>query len=273
MSQEELLWGIGLPALVCGTILVAVFRPWRNSGGAGASWGGANALAAGFVTAYLVAHNWQLSLPPRQAWEWLVYLSAGAAIAVAYGVTATSGWTIWGLAAGLSAYLLVGPRVDQFWAWRGLTAGMMIASMAALDRLQGRAGSAVFALTLSLVAAACWVILRASRNEMLAQMAGALSACLGVVAILGWWRPSMALGGGGVLVAGLLLPGLMMSAYFHGGKVPAWCLVLAAVAPAAYWLAELPAAKRFVTPRPLLMRVGAILAAAGVAMVGALFMS
>ena len=70
----------------------------------------------------------------------------------AYGA-GTGGWTTWGLAAGLSAYLLVGPRVDQYWAWRGLTAGMMVASMAALSRLQGRANSAMFAVTLSLVAA------------------------------------------------------------------------------------------------------------------------
>jgi len=271
MSQEELLWNIGLPALVCGTILVAVFRPLRNSGGAGSSWAGANALAAGFVTAYLVAHNWQLALPPRHAWEWLVYLAAAAAIAVAYGA-GTGGWTTWGLAAGLSAYLLVGPRVDQFWAWRGLTAGMMVASMAALSRLQGRANSAVFAVTLSLVAAACWIILRESRNEVMAQMAGALSACLAVAALLAWWRPSVSLGAGGVLVAGILLPGLMMSAYFQGGRVPDWCLVLAAGAPAAYWLAELQATQRFVSQRPLLMRVGAILAAAVVAVAGALIM-
>ncbi len=272
MSQEELLWSIGLPALVCGAVLVAVFRPLRNSSGAGATWAGANALAAGFVTAYLVAHNWHLAVPPRQPWEWLVYLAAGAAIAVAYGA-GTGGWTTWGLAAGLAAYLLVGPRVDQFWAWRGLTAAMMIASMAALDRLQGRANSAVFALTLSLVAAADCVILREARHETLAEMAGALSACLGVAAILGWWRPSVALGSGGVLVAGLLLPGLMLSAYLQGGKVPDWCLVLAAVAPAAYWLAELPITQRYVKQKPLLMRAGAILAAAGAATAGALFMS
>ena len=271
MSQEELLWDIGLPALVCATILVAVFRPLRGSGGSGTSWAGANALAAGFVTAYLVAHDWHLAVPPRQPWEWLVFLAAGAAIAVAYGAGA-GGWTTWGLAAGLSAYLLVGPRVDQFWAWRGLTAGMMVASIAALTRLQGRANSAVFALTLCLVAAADWVILRESRNEVLAQMAGALSACLGVAALLAWWRPSVALGSGGVLVAGILLPGLMISAYFQGGKVPDWCLVLAACAPAAYWVAELQATQRFVSQQPLLMRAGAIVAAAGVAMAGALFM-
>jgi hypothetical protein len=243
----------------------------RGSGGSGTSWAGANALAAGFVTAYLVAHDWHLAVPPRHAWEWLVFLAAGAAIAVAYGA-GTGGWTTWGLAAGLSAYLLVGPGVDQFWAWRGLTAGMIVASIAALTRLQGRANSAVFALTLSLVAAADWMILRESSNEILAQMAGALSACLGVAALLAWWRPSVELGSGGVLVAGILLPGLMISAYFQGSKVPDWCLVLAACAPAAYWLAELQITQKFVSQQPLLMRAGAIVAAAGVAMAGALFM-
>ena len=77
----------------------------------------------------------------------------------------------------------------------------------------------------------------------------------------------MSLGAGGILVAGMLLPGLVMSGYFSGGD-PAWCLWLAAAAPAACWLTELKVAQQYVARNPVAFRAGVVVAAAGVAAVG-----
>ena len=275
MSPDELKLGLGLPALVCGIILIAVLRPWRQ--GSASRWAVANALAAGFAAAYLVLRGWEVNLPPPDNWVWLVYLGLAAAIAAGYGIDIGGGgsptWTAWVLFAGLSAYLLVDIGFDQSWAWRGMTAGMMVASMAALDRLSGRTGSGLFAFLLCLVVAAAGVVLNESRNETLAQMAWALSVCLGLVAILGWWRPSVKLEGGGMLVCSILLPGLVMSGYFSGGRMPVWFYLLAALAPAAYWLTELPAARQIVARRPMAIQISAILVTAGAAATGALIVS
>ncbi len=277
MSQEVLIWGIGVPALLCAAILLAVLRPWQAAAGGTARWAAANAIAAGFAVSFLIVRDWQVSVPPKYPWEWLAYVAVLAAIALGYGVSvggrSKSAWTGWVFASGLCAYLIVGTRVDQFWAWRIVTAGMMVASMSALDRLQEQSRSGVFPFSIGLAAVAACVVLLEARNDTLAQMAGALAACLGVVAVLAWWRPTIALGGGGVLVVGMLLPGLAMSGYFAGAKLPAWCFVLAASAPAAYWLTELPVAKRYVAQNPLAFRFGVILGTAVVAVAGSLIVS
>lgn len=271
MSQEFLLWGIGLPVLLCTGVLLAAFRPWGHAAASADAWAGANALAAGFAAAYLVMRDWNVVIPPRQAWEWLAYLVVAAAVALGYGVTVggrrKSAWVAWVLAAGLSAYLIVDTRVEQFWAWRIVLAAMMVASISALDRMQEHTAGALFTLMLGLIAAASCLVLAESRRVPLAQLTGALAACLGVAAVLGWWRPSVTLGSGGVLVAGLLLPGLVMSGYFSGKRLEAWCFVLAALAPATYWLTELPFAQQFVARSPRAVRVGAVLAVGGLAAV------
>ncbi len=273
MSQEELFWAYGVPALACAAVLLAVFRPWSRAGSAGGRWAGANALAVGLAVAFLAPRGWAVSVPPRQDWQWLVYLAVAVAIAVGYGAPVggrgTKAWTMRLLVAGLAAYLIVGGRMDDIWVWRGVTAAMIVAAVTGLERLSDRVGNAVFSLSLGLAAAGAGYVLWSSGNQTLAHMAWVLSACLGVAAILAKWRPSVSLGAGGVLVAGMLLPGLVMSGYFYGGR-PSWCLWLAALAPAACWLTELPAAQKYVAHNPLAFRAGSVVAAAGVAVVGIL---
>ena len=277
MSQEVLVWGIGLPALCCAAILLVVLRPWQGAAGGAAGWAAANALAAGFVVSYLVVRDWEIDLPPKRPWEWLAYLVVLVAIVLGYGLSAggrgKSAWTGWIFASGLCAYLIVGTRVDQFWAWRIVTAAMMVASMSSLDRLREQSNSGLFPFSIGLVAVAACLVLLEGRQDTLAQMAGALAACLGVIAIMGWWQSSITLGGGGVLVVGMLLPGLAMSGYFAGTKLPAWCFILAALAPAAYWITELPGAPSFVTQKPMEYGLGAVVATSAAAVAAAMYVS
>ncbi len=271
------MWGIGVPALLCAAILLAVLRPWQGAAGGTAGWAAANALAAGFVVSYLIVRDWEVAVPPKLPWEWLAYLVVLAAIALGYGVSvggrSRSAWTGWIFASGLCAYLIVGTRVDQFWAWRIVTAAMMVASMSGLDRLREQTSNGVFPFSIGLVAVAACLVLLEARNDTLAQMAGALAACLGVIAVMGWWQSSITLGGGGVLVVGMLLPGLAMSGYFAGTRLPAWCFVLASLAPAAYWLTELPVAQKFVAQKPTAYGLGAVVVTAAIAVATAMFVS
>ncbi len=274
MSQEVLIWGIGLPAVCCAALLLVVLRPWQGAAGGAAGWAPANALAAGFVVSYLIVRDWEIEVPPKLPWEWMAYLVVLAAIVIGYGVSvggrSKSAWTGWIFASGLCAYLIVGTRVDQFWAWRIVTAAMMVASMSALDRLQAQSNRSVFPFSMGLAAVAAGLVLMEARMYLLAQLAGALAACLGVITVMRWFHPSVTLGSGGVLVVGLLLPGLAMSSYFAGGKIPVWCFVLVALAPAAAWLTELPVAPKFVGQKPTAYRLTAILVTAGVAAAGAM---
>jgi len=199
MSQEVLIWGIGLPAVCCAALLLVVLRPWQGAAGGAAGWAAANALAAGFVVSYLVVRDWEIDLPPKRSWEWLAYLVVLVAIVLGYGLSVggrgKSAWTGWIFASGLCAYLIVGTRVDQFWAWRIVTAAMMVASMSGLDRLREQTNNGVFPFSIGLTAVAACLVLMEARNEALAQMAGALAACLGVIAVMGWWQSSVTLGG------------------------------------------------------------------------------
>ena len=277
MSQELLIWGIGLPVLLFTGVLMAVYRPWSHPAASAEGWAGANALAAAFAAAYLVVRDWKVALPPRQPWEWLAYVVIAVAIAVGYGAPVggrgKSAWVVWLLAACLSAYVIVDIRVEQSWAWRMMVAAMMVGSISALDRMQERMATPVFAIMLCLVAAAGCLVLVEWRQETLARLVGALAACLGVAALLGWWRPSMTLGSGGVLVAGLLLPGLVMSGYFSGKRLDAWYFVLASLAPAAYWLTEIPFVQQYVARGPQAVRVGAVVGVGAVAAVASLIVS
>jgi hypothetical protein len=277
MSQEVLIWGIGLPAVCCAALLLVVLRPWQGAPGGAAGWAAANALAAGFVVSYLVIRDWEIDLPPKRPWEWLAYLVVLIAIVLGYGLSVggrgKSAWTGWIFASGLCAYLIVGTRVDQFWAWRIVTAAMMVASMSGLDRLREQTDNGVFPLSIGLAAVGACLVLMESRNEALAQMAGALAACLGVIAIMSWWQSSITLGAGGVLVVGMLLPGLAMSGYFAGAKLPVWCFLLAALAPAAFWLTEVPGAPSFMTQKPTEYGIGAVVATAAAAVAFAMYIS
>ena len=145
--------------------------------------------------------------------------------------------------------------------------------MSGLDRLREQTNNGVFPFSIGLTAVAACLVLMEARNEALAQMAGALAACLGVIAVMGWWQSSITLGGGGVLVVGMLLPGLAMSGYFAGTRLPAWCFVLASLAPAAFWLTELPGVPSFVAQKPTSYGLGAVVVTAAAAVAAAMYVS
>ncbi len=135
---------------------------------------------------------------------------------------------------------LVGDWVDHAWAWRGVTAAVIAVVAVSVNAAAERRPGAAMPLSLCVAALGASVVLIGSGSAKLAQLAGALAACLGVAVALAWWRPTVSLSRGAVAVVAVLLPGLVLGGYFSSySEIPQWVYVLAAVAPACTWPAAM----------------------------------
>ncbi len=239
-----ILVGLVLPVVVCAALLIAAWRPWRpDTPIGGRQWAGAVALGLAFVPAFLAVERWP-GLPPHVTWHWIAWLVPVAAVA---GIAdALVRWpTLLRLlgAATLAAVcgrLLVGDWVDHAWAWRGVTAAIIAVVAVSVNAAAERRPGAAVPLSLCVAAAGASVVLLGSANAKLAQLAGALAACMGVAVVLALWRPGASLSRGSTAVVSVLLPGLVLSGFFISpSEIQPWVYVLAAIAAAFTWPAAL----------------------------------
>ena len=245
-----ILVGVVLPVIVCAAVLIGAWRPWRPDAPIGGrQWAGAVALGLAFVPAFLAVERWP-GVPPPVTWHWLAWLVPVAAIA---GIAdALVRWPtplrLLGAVtlAAVCGRALVGEWVVHAWPWRAVTAAVIAAVAVSVNTAAERRPGALVPLSLCVAALGASVVLIGSGSAKLAQLAGALSACLGVAVVLAWWRPTVSLSRGGVAVVAVLLPGLVLSGYFSSySEIPPWVYVLAAVAPACVWPATLIRLERF----------------------------
>ncbi len=239
-----ILVGLVLPVVVCAATLLGAWRPWRPDMPIGGRlWGGAVALGLAFVPAFLAVERWP-GVPPHVTWHWIAWLVPVAMIAGV--VDALVRWPrplrLLGAAtlAAVCGRALVGDWVDHAWPWRGMTAAVIAVVAVSVNAAAERRPGASVPLSLCVAALGASVVLISSGSAKLAQLAGALAACLGVAVVLAWWRPIVSLSRGGTAVVSVLLPGLVLSGYFSSfSEIPPWVYVLAAVAPAFTWPAAL----------------------------------
>ncbi len=237
-----ILVGIVLPVIVCAATLIGAWGPWRPETPR-RLWPGAVALGLAFVPAFLAVDRWP-GLPPHVTWHWIAWLVPVAMIAGV--VDALIRWPtplrLLGAVAlaAMCGRALVGDWVDYPWPWRGVTAAVIAAVAVSVNVATDRRPGAAVPLSLCVAAVGASVVLIGSGSAKLAQLAGALAACLGVAVVLAWWRPTVSLSRGGTAVVSVLLPGLVLSGYFSSfSEIPPWVYVLAAVAPAFTWPAAL----------------------------------
>ncbi len=167
--------------------------------------------------------------------------------------------------------MLVGNWVDGPWIWRPITAGVILSVCAVLNTSAAKRGGVSIPLALCAAGLAASVILMESGNAKLAQLAGALTSCLGIVAALAWWRPEVTLARGAAPVVALVFPGLLLSGYdLTWTEIPAWCFVLAAVSPAALLVDRIPRMSSLKPVQAGAIRVGAVVLPVLVALAGAL---
>ena len=196
-----------------------------------------------FVPAFLAVDHWP-GLPPIEAWHWIAWLVPVAAVAGVADclVRWPTPLRLLGVAtlAAVCGRLLVFDALDHAWPWRGVTAAVIAVVAVSVNAAAERRPGAAVPLCLCVAAAGASVVLLGSANAKLAQLAGALAACMGVVVVLAWWRPAASLSRGGTAVVSVLLPGLVLSGYFMSGSdIRPWVYVLAAIAPAFTWPAAL----------------------------------
>jgi len=117
----------------------------------------------------------------------------------------------------------------------GWLAGLAVGGLlfwTVLDLLAKRSTGAAWPLALGVVAVGSSVVLLYAGSLKLAQLAGALAACLGVATLIGWWRPLLSLARGAVPVVAVLLSGLWLAGYFYAEAL-ASSVGLLALAPLA----------------------------------------
>lgn len=241
---KDLVLPILVPTVVCAVVLILGQRLWRRVGSAWIAIG----LAAGFLACQVLVDGLP-AIPPRESWQWLCLLVLGA-IAVGFvdmprRLSAFLWVMVPVLFAGGCGWVLVLAGQDHLWLHRLTVAAALLVWMAALHPIAGRARGTSLSLPLCMGFIGTSLILVFSGSAKLAQLAGGFAACLGALAVLAWWRPSMALGRESIAVAGVLIVGLLYSGYslsFSG--VPLWTYTVAAAAPLAVWVVALLPANR-----------------------------
>ncbi len=236
-----------VPAAIAFVCLLVSWRAWRRrSLAAEGHWGGAAALALGFLSAYLILVSWP-QMPPKKAMDWMPYLVLIAGVA---GVTQRYWGKRW--YARFSLNLLLGAlfagvllRSYLQNTWDRVEGIIWIAGLAAattilrntLERLATKRTGASLPLSLCLFSAVSSVAYTLSGSALLGQLTGALAAVFGAAILLAWWAPGLSLAAGTLTVFAPVYVGLLIQAHFYS-ELPLISAVLLYLTPFLLWLGE-----------------------------------
>lgn len=251
MSQEaQLAFHALWPAVaVSGAAMVAAWRPWRRGGSERARqhghWGAALACGLGFIASFLVLTRGWRGWPPPERWQWLLPMAVGAtAIGLLAGVWRPRGGLRYLPAVALAvvaAVLLHPPLIYQpVLAWKAGLAGMVLLTFVCLEPLADRRVGASLPLSLAIVFAGGSQVIVQSRFAALGFAAAAASATWATCLAIALFNRRVSFAHGGIHVAAVLLPALMMIGWFYNiGEVGLVSSVLVCGAPMLLWLGEL----------------------------------
>jgi hypothetical protein len=239
----QLLYGVLIPALVAGTVLVlARALPWQGSG----ARAGGGALACG--AAFAAGHIGMLgppSWPPAGAMATLLWVALGAAVLGGLeGFLPPPERRVLRLlaSAALPFVLLPGPLASWSLMEGAANAAALTAVTVALwshlGAISARQAAAPFFLLACAVSAATSAVALSSGSALIAQLAGVLAAALGAAFALGCLRPRARADRGAAAVTAVVLAGLWTGA-FHLGEAPLASIALLAGASLTGWLLEL----------------------------------
>jgi hypothetical protein len=266
LTQTELVFGVGLPALVA-TLLFLAFRlrpvAARGAGRADAS---PFALALGFLICQ-VALLGRPTIPPLDAIEWLsfglIVLVVLAAICQFVSAARRFYQPLALVVVLLTVCLLARPLVENAWsktetiAWLAGSGLAAVAMTLLVDRLLRRRAGTVASTGLAITLGATAIVLLLSGTKTYAQLAGAGAVALvpGIaLAVLGRFNscsPRI------VPVFVLVLGGLVIAGHWYASLTPPSALLLF-VAPLGLWLGELPAVGRWPGWRRGLLALAAV---------------
>jgi len=241
--------GFLVPALVAAAALALGWRGRQPAEGRG--WVAALAVAAG----YAAGHAAILGLPPFppiDVTHWAFYIALAAGMLC--GLPWPGGGTAGGRAALRAALALavplvvLWPRARHAWSlpqsalWLAGSALAIFALSAALESLVGRRGARGVPPGLTVGTALASATLLASGSALVAQLAGALAAPLGALAVGAWLWPARSALGAALPFASLFSTLLLLG--FHYVEMPASSALLLALFPLSPWLVELAPLRR-----------------------------
>jgi hypothetical protein len=249
MDPRTAILGVVVPAVVAGAALLLQRR-----------WAGGLALALAAIAGALVVFWGQLGseVAPR-----LALVGVGAALVGAVPSTKVRLSLLALLAAAAPAVVLYAvPRetlnVHQKVGWGALEAVIIFAGAASLDLWAARTESIAAPITVWVLAAGGAGAVALAGYVSGGQLAGAVAAGLGALAVLSWFRPVPGRIQAAMAVAANVLPGVWLVGYYLS-ELPAWVGILLGLAPLAVWISELP--KRFLAPVIMALVVSAGVAA------------
>lgn len=240
MLQVIVLYGAVLPALAVAVAMLAAWRPWRQQYGASVPWGAAVGLAAAFsITQFgLVGRT---SFPPREPYQWIVFVVLFAAalevLVSSVRLPCCTRCPLRGLLAALTAWL----TVPAFHSHPSLAAWTVVAAVLILSRglqnaaLQVRGAAAPMAWLMAATAMA--IVLERSANAKLAQLSGSLAAGMGVIFLMGLWKPTWPVAARAGSILAVAFPALLVNGHATSDEIPGIAYVLAGLSPLGVWLA------------------------------------
>lgn len=252
---QMFLEGLLLPLVLALAVFALTRRRGADPKAPRGCWGGALAVGGGYLVGHTAVRGWP-PWPPLERLDWLWYLTPAA---VVLGLVETLAplpvalrWVLRTLLWGTVLVLLLapwrmtdpGPTARAAWLL-ALGAGGLVfwGTLAALaERGPGR-GLPPLLVVLALGSA---LVLFWSGSLVLAQLAGALGACLAAATLAAWWTRAP-LARGGAAVAAVLFPALWLVGYFALDVPVASALLLPLAVPLA-WLAGLGVVRKRLRP-------------------------
>jgi hypothetical protein len=249
---QPLLFGVLLPATIACLIPITVWRlsrsPWSpnwslGTGGEAGAWGGALAIGAAYLAAYVGLLGAPL-LVPIQSRDWFPYFAVGAVVlGICRSLWVSRPFVRWLirtlLLAAILMVLLRSQMRKEEWRedilWIGTLELAGLALWANLDGLAKHHSGVWLCLLLCVMAMGSGLVALLSGSALLGQLAGALAAAFGGLLVVEVFIKASDLTSGTIPVAVVLLGSIWLTGCYYG-EVPPRAALLLWASPAAAWI-------------------------------------
>jgi hypothetical protein len=251
---DAAVFGVVIPALVTGLILIAAWRPWSESAPDKSLWGGGLAVLLGFHVGY-ISLNWNgdavgdsllgMIGEPKQMG---IAVGIAAVVALVEGLFERRPWIRGsGFAAGLIGVTVVvaGYLIGDPWgvAGTGLRLAVIVVAFGAasltMEHVDREHPGASLPLVLLVFGTGGALVITLLGTARIGQHLGLLTCTAGASLVVAWWRGGFRLGGPGIRAFLVLFATLFLHGYFSLYDASLAAALVLAAAPQALWLQHL----------------------------------
>jgi hypothetical protein len=243
LSLKDVLFGILLPAVVAGILLLVSTRAPTRLARILAAW----AFGAGYLCAHVAIIGWPAWPSATVTPSARDYIAWAVALWMLCSLTAfasASPQAVVPILRAVLAALLVGASLRTLIAssgalWPASAAFvLLLAAWASTDALVARSSGPAPLPALLVTATCASIAVLAGHGALAAQLAGGLCACIGASVVVARLAPSFQLAAGGVGVILLVLGGVLISGVFFADLHWASALLVLASLPAPWLVAR-----------------------------------